>query len=499
MYYPFAKTFFPAWLLLAVIALLVSSCKRDPEVTTPAPLITSFAPTQAAPGATVVIRGQHFSNKKEENEVKFNGVPAIILTATPEELTVLVPQGVSSGKLTVTIGQQTTSSPESFTASIMAPTIISVTPGKGSPGIVVTLTGKNMSMLAEVLLGTTPITQFEAGRSAELIAFKVPAGAVSGKLVLRQDGQTIEAGAFEVTPVLQPRVWNKQASYPSGSMPRLNIHQGVSFMHGNKIYVGYGFSDLSRLTYSNELTALDLSTAVNTVVHPDGPQAGIPSQRSVATFAQLDGTVYLFGGGNNTEGFNEIWAYDIAANRYTKKATVLPNANHVYNAFVYGGEIYLYIYRTGASGAEIYKYDPQSDALTLYSNFGGLPFWNGFKVEVIGDLAYFIGGSDSRQIKVLDLKNKVRLANLAIANLATPSLMGHFIHFVKEGKIYFGGGWDGINSQAVTHFYVFDPAARVLTQLADIPELAPSYAPPFGVKDGTLHVLTAGGLYSYMP
>ena len=486
-------------MILAVIALLVSSCKRDPEVTTPAPLISSFAPAQAAPGATVVIRGQYFSKKKEENKVKFNGTLATIVSATAEELVVLVPEGAVSGKLSVTIGERSATAAEDFTISAAAPLISGMAPVKGDPGTVVTLTGKNMSLSAEVVLGTTPITQFEAGRSAELIAFKVPAGAASGKVVLRQDGHTIEAGAFEVTTVLQPRVWTKQASYPSGSMPRLNIHQGVNFIYGNKIYLGYGYSDLSRLTYSNELTALDLSSAVNTVVHPDGAAAGRPSQRVIATYAQLGNVVYLFGGGNSSEGHNDIWAYDITANSYTRKATVLPNANHVYNAFVYQGEIYLYILRTGTPAAEIFKYDPVADALTLYSNFGGLPFWNGFKVEVVGDLAYFIGGSDSRQIKVLDLKNKVRLSNIAIPNLATPNLMGNFIHFAKDGKIYFGGGWDGINTQPVTDFYVFDPGSRVLTQLADIPDLYSSYAPPFGVKDGVLYVLTGGGIYSYMP
>lgn len=663
MYYPFTKTFLPAWMILAVIALLVSSCKRDPEVTTPAPVISSFTPAQAAPGATVVIRGQHFSNQKEKNEVRFNTTPATITSATPSELVVLVPEGAVSGKLSVTIGDRSATSSEDFTINAAAPLISGMTPVKGDPGTVVeitgdhfapgsavffgatpagdvtvvsktkitakvpagvltdfikvqsngleavsqqpfyarplilslspgtaregeevtiqganfstvagensvffgpvavpgsdiitatavtlkvkapanafackvtvsvqgmqsnespqpftllptiagyspasggagtvvTITGKNLSPTAQVLLGTTPITQYEEGRSAGQIAFKVPAGAASGTMVLKQEEQTVEVGAFQVTTVLSPGVWTKAASYGSGQAPRLNIHQGINFMHDSRIFIGYGYSNLGMLTYSNELAALDVTNAAHSVVHPDAPVAGRPSQGVVATYTKLGSKVYLFGGGNKSGATNEIWEYDIVANSYTKKVTVLPNANNTYHAFVYNSEIYLYLYRTNATGAEIYKYDPGADALSLYSNFGGLPFWNGFKVEVAGDLAYVIGGTESRQIKVLDLKNKTRLANIPIPHLVTPSLMGNFIHFVKGGKIYFGGGWDGINSQPVADFYVFDPATKVLTQLVDIPDLLSSYAPPFGMKDGMLYVLTANGIYSYLP
>jgi hypothetical protein len=659
----FSKSLTPFCLFLALITLLVS-CSREEVRPTPAPVITSIDPKQGAPGATVVIRGRHFSTKKEENHVRFQSVPATVLSASAGELAVLVPEGAASGVVSVTIGDHSATSSEEFTVNAAAPLISSVSPGKGDPGTlvevtgdnfsagatvlfgnlpasevtvvsktkltakvpagvltnfikvvsndlegvspqpfyarplivslspvsaregeevtiqganfstvagenvvsfgsvavpqsdiiaatattlkvkapvtlssqkvivsvqgmvsnespqtftllptiagyspasgaagtVVTITGKNLSPTAQVLLGTTAITQFEGGRSTEQIAFKIPAGALSGTIVLKQEEQTVEIGAFQVTSVLQPDTWTKMKSYLPSQMPRLNIHQGINFMHDNKIFIGYGYSNLIMLTYSNELTALDVNSATNTVVHADAATAaGRPSQRVVATYAKLGSKVYLFGGGNNSSTANEIWEYDIVANSYTKKATVLPNANHVYNAFVYNGTIYLYIYRVGATGAEIFKYDPDTDALTLYANFGGLPFWSGFTVEVVGDLAYFIGGSDSKLVKVLDLKNKTRLANIAIPNLATPNIMGNIIHFVKGGKIYFGGGWDGINTQPVTDFYVFDPGARTLTQLADIPQLHPSYAPPFGVKDGVLYVLTAEGIYNYMP
>jgi hypothetical protein len=118
---------------------------------------------------------------------------------------------------------------------------------------------------------------------------------------------------------------------------------------------------------------------------------------------------------------------------------------------------------------------------------------------VVGDLAYFIGGTDSKQIKVLDMRQKTRLANIAIPNLATHNIMGNFILFEKSGKLYFDGDWDGIMAEAVKDFYVSDPSAKVLTKLADLPEVLPSYAPPYGVKDGILHLVTGSGLFAFKP
>ncbi|MCL2760111.1 MAG: IPT/TIG domain-containing protein [Desulfuromonadales bacterium] len=78
--------------------------------------ITSFAPTSAAYGETIIITGQNFSSVSAENSVTFNGVAAVVTSATPTELKVTVPKNtLCSGKLNVTVAGKTVTSAVDFT------------------------------------------------------------------------------------------------------------------------------------------------------------------------------------------------------------------------------------------------------------------------------------------------------------------------------------------------------------------------------------------------
>lgn len=99
------------WLqLLALVVGLfaaVASCKNED---TPAPVlsITSFSPSSAPVGSTVVITGTAFNATPASNTVTFGSVPATVTGASTTSLTVIVPIGagtpiaVKSGGATVT-------------------------------------------------------------------------------------------------------------------------------------------------------------------------------------------------------------------------------------------------------------------------------------------------------------------------------------------------------------------------------------------------------------
>lgn len=76
------------------------------------PVFGSVAPTSGSPGATVFIAGSNFNN----SSVFFNGVKAQIQSETPTLLTVTLPQGATTGPITITTPAGTaTSSPGVFT------------------------------------------------------------------------------------------------------------------------------------------------------------------------------------------------------------------------------------------------------------------------------------------------------------------------------------------------------------------------------------------------
>ncbi|KAB7528169.1 hypothetical protein F8C76_09860 [Flagellimonas olearia] len=184
------------------LALVLTSCgKDDPnppdDPTTNPPTIASFSPTEGTPGTTVEIIGTNFSTVKTENMVKFNGASASVGIATATKLTVSVPNGATSGKISVSVDGETAQSSGTFTVtepSANTPTIASFSPTEGTPGTTVEITGTNFSTVKTentVEFNGTEATVSIA--SATLLTVEVPNGATSGKIAVTVDGQTAQS------------------------------------------------------------------------------------------------------------------------------------------------------------------------------------------------------------------------------------------------------------------------------------------------------------------
>jgi hypothetical protein len=76
--------------------------------------LATFTPTSGPSGTFVTMTGSNFSSTPQNNVVKFNGTTAVVTASTATTLYVLVPNGATTGPITVTVGGQTTSSGVSF-------------------------------------------------------------------------------------------------------------------------------------------------------------------------------------------------------------------------------------------------------------------------------------------------------------------------------------------------------------------------------------------------
>lgn len=81
------------------------------------PYISSFSPMSGVAGDVVIISGIDFSSILSNNIVSFNGVNASVTEATANSLTVLVPEGANTGKISIESGCNLVSTTDDFTIS----------------------------------------------------------------------------------------------------------------------------------------------------------------------------------------------------------------------------------------------------------------------------------------------------------------------------------------------------------------------------------------------
>jgi RHS repeat-associated protein len=129
-----------------------------------APILTSFTPTSGPVGTVLTITGTNFDPVAANNQVTVNGHPAIItaVNGTGTSLTTTVPQGATTGLITVTTAQGTSTSAQNFTVTLAQNFNLSAAPalstvlqgGQGGYALSVTAVG---SFTGLVTLGVTGV------------------------------------------------------------------------------------------------------------------------------------------------------------------------------------------------------------------------------------------------------------------------------------------------------------------------------------------------------
>ncbi len=178
-----------------VFFLLWSACKESEDPVPPAataPTITGFSPTSGAIGSAVILTGTNFSTTLLNNTVKFNGTSATVSAATATSLTVAVPTGATTGKISVEVDNQTATSSNDFTvvAPVATLTLTSFSPTTGTAGTIVTLTGTNFSpTIASNLVKFNGTAATVSAATATTLTVEVPAGATTGKISVQVGSQ----------------------------------------------------------------------------------------------------------------------------------------------------------------------------------------------------------------------------------------------------------------------------------------------------------------------
>jgi hypothetical protein len=183
-----------------LLVLLLQSCAEvfDLPTPTPPPRITAISPDSGAAGATITITGVHFSAKAEENAVKINGKIALITSANTTQLIATVPAHAGTGKVEVVVKSKATEGPDFV--FFETPLISALSPTSGTPGTIVTITGKYFDTTATKNTvqfgGKTGVVNLPA--TDTLLTVEVPADAQTGEVTVTVNGITGTGPRFTV-------------------------------------------------------------------------------------------------------------------------------------------------------------------------------------------------------------------------------------------------------------------------------------------------------------
>lgn len=204
-----------------------------------APSISDVVPPQGAYGDPVTIQGSAFAPSTTDNEVRFNGVLAQVTAATATALDVVVPDGSTTGPVTVEKGPDSAASPADFTVTSPpppAPVLDRLNPTAAIQGTSIVIEGSDFHPVAanNIVRFTADLAEVIAASPTSLLV-KVPF-TESGVVTVRA-GDQVSNGLGFVFQGAPPGLstfpfFGKQIQAPSDSVTfvvDLSLSMDVSF------------------------------------------------------------------------------------------------------------------------------------------------------------------------------------------------------------------------------------------------------------------------------
>jgi hypothetical protein len=232
----------------------------------PVPSITGFLPVSGGVGTVVTIDGSGFTGA---GAVTLNGTNVAGFTVvTDAQITATVPEGASSGQISVVTPGGTATSSGTFTV-IPPPSITGFSPDSGLVGTSVTIDGTGFTGTTAVRFGTTSVGAGEFTIvTDEQITATVPAGAGTAPISVDAPGGTAtSAGSFTVNQ--PPSISGfSPASGPVGTSVTLG---GSAFDGATAVRFGTTSATTFTVVSNTQITATVPAGAITAPISVDGP------------------------------------------------------------------------------------------------------------------------------------------------------------------------------------------------------------------------------------
>lgn len=292
--------------------------------------------------------------------------------------------------------------------------------------------------------------------------------------------------------------WKNLITTPVGP---LNRSAGVAFTINGKMYLGLGAENFLSISGSqkNLKDLWEFTPSTGAWVQ----KASLPdSGRTESSVFVANNKAYIVGGagffGAGKSATNQVWEYDAATNKWTKKADYPETSIENAAAFAINNKGYISGGQVGTTNtAKTYEYNPTANTWTPKADFPDLARYGA--VSFVVDNKGFVGlGGTS----YTDYKSTFFYYNPATDSwsglfsnwTATPRLYG--VAAVVGNKAYAGCGWrlDGTTQSYFRDWYEMDIVAKLsIDNTAGTNRFVVYPNPSIGV----LHIDAESGNYNY--
>jgi IPT/TIG domain len=208
--------------------------------TTVVPSISDVSPASGTGGNQVTITGSNFGATQGSSTILFNGALTNAATWSDSSIAATVSAYATTGSAVVIVNGV----PSNAVPFATSPTISSLTPVLALAGTVVTISGSNFGQTPGT--GTVTFNGMPASPtswSATSITVPVPAGALSGPVIVTVDGATSNLVNFTVGQSGESDVCMEQRGLPASSDSRVATRTGpLPHLNASKIVPVYKLS-----------------------------------------------------------------------------------------------------------------------------------------------------------------------------------------------------------------------------------------------------------------
>lgn len=451
------------------------------------PGITNVNPIHGTWGSTVTISGANFGNSIKDNVVKFGDVGAALVSASTNEIKVLVPNTLlrKSSILSVravTTDNQLTSYSAPFTLDL--PIINSFSPSEGRDNSKVTIYGENFNPIPNnhVVTFGDRIVEVLSATSNQLVV-KLPIRLIEGSVSIRIDVAEQFCLSSQQFHFLDS--WKRLADFPGG-----NTGDATGFAVGNHGYLGLGYETPTFTKRIWEFYPPTNTWTQATTFFFLNEGTGAPFVNMISFYDETNAYVGLGSQGgwpNGAEG--RIRKYDPGSNTWADIMGIGNNptlyATDGAVSYSVNGKGYVTTGRensnpnpstfSGQTSTKMWEYSPAANAWTRKKDIPASARWEATGFAINSKL-YLLGGMPCRSCAFTNILNDFwEYDALADTWTKLPDFPGEArwisTGFSLNGIGYILGGSTGSGDayNLLNDFWMFEQSTRTWTKLLDFP------------------------------